>query len=150
MLSLSANPKFSKLMAVYLLWLLSCMLAATLFEVYFFNLGLSLMEIYLANSLWFVASLVLIPLFRGFRSRDFMLAGIAVAFLPTALLYCVPDTGISYVFRLLVGGTNLLFWAPFNVLFYEFRKENHASLGALYYSLGPILSVFVPPVAVEI
>jgi hypothetical protein len=41
----------------------------------------------------------------------------------------------------------VFFWLPFNVLFYEYRKENNAQLGALYYSLGPVLSLALPTVA---
>ena len=138
---------FSKLIIVYILWLASWMLGATLFEVYFYSLGMTPQEIYLANSLWFVASLVAIPLFRGFSSRKFMLAGMAIAASCMFLLFLVPDEPASYAFRLVIGLTHLFFWMPFNVLFYEYSRENNAQLGVLYYSLGPALSLVLPTVA---
>ncbi len=134
-------------MTVYALWLVSTSLGASLFEVYFFNLGLSIPGIYLADSLWFIGSLIVIPLFRGFRARSFMLGGIAVAFLSTALLLFDPSPWVAIPFRLLIGVTNLFFWAPFNTLFYEHRKGDNASLGAVYYALGPVLSIFTPAIA---
>ncbi|HSB47868.1 MAG TPA: MFS transporter [Candidatus Bilamarchaeum sp.] len=138
---------FRKLLIVYVLWLASWMLAATLFEVYFFGLGMSPQEIYLANALWFAASLVILPFLRGFSSKAFMIAGILVALASTILLAFYPSPVASYAFRLLVGMTNVLFWLPFNVLYYEYRKENNAQLGALYYSLGPVLSLLLPTAA---
>ncbi|MFH0884430.1 MAG: MFS transporter [Candidatus Micrarchaeota archaeon] len=140
------NP-FLRLMLVYALWSLSWMLGASLFEVYFYNMGMSIPQIYLAEGFWFVAGLAMIPLFRGFNSRVFMLGGVAIAFCSVTVLFLFPAPWAAFVFRLLVGMTHLLFWVPFNIMFYEFRKENHATLGAIYYSVGPLLSLVVPAVA---
>src|SRR5512135_2231935 len=96
---------FSKLMVVYVLWLLSWSLAASLFEVYFFNLGLSLPNIYFADTLWFFGSLLAIPLFRGFRSRNLLLLGIALALAATSVLYFQPTTAAAFAFRLIIGLT---------------------------------------------
>jgi MFS family permease len=138
---------FSRLLVVYVLWLASWMLAATLFEVYFFGLGMSPQEIYLANAFWFVASLIVMPFIRGFSSRTFILAGIFVAASCTSILYFFPEPASAYIFRFIIGLTHILFWTPFNVLFYEYHKENNAQLGAIYYSLGPILSLALPTLA---
>jgi MFS family permease len=138
---------FRRLIFVYLLWLSSWMMTATLFEVYFFSLGMSMQEIYLANAFWFVSGLVVTPFLSGFSSKKFMMIGIAIAALGALILYFFPDKIAAYGFRLVIGLTHLFFWTPFNVLFYEYRKENHAQLGALYYSLGPILSLALPSIA---
>ena len=131
-------------MLVYLLWLTAWSLAASLFEVYFFNLGLSFPSIYFADSLWFFGSLLVIPLFKGFRSRSFMLAGIAIAFFAVSVLYLEPSPSAAYLFRMIIGMTNFFFWAPFNTLFYEYRKDDHAVMGAIYYAMSPLLSLFIP------
>lgn len=140
------NP-FVRLMLVYALWTLGGALAGSLFEVYFFSIGMGIPEIYLANAFWFVPALAMIPLFRGFRARDFMLAGIFLAALSVSTLYLFQGPWTAVVFRLLLGMTHLTFWAPFNVLFYEFRKDNHATLGAIYYSVGPVISLITPAFA---
>ncbi|MEW6722721.1 MAG: MFS transporter [Candidatus Micrarchaeota archaeon] len=138
---------FSRLIVVYILWLGSWMLGATLFEVYFFSLGMPPQEIYLSNSLWFAGGILILPLFRKYSSKKFMMAGMAVAGTAMLLLFAYPASPAAYAFRFLAGLTNILFWMPFNVLFYEHRKENNAQLGALYYSLGPVLSLALPTVA---
>ena len=138
---------FSKLIIVYVLWLGSWMLGATLFEVYFLSLGMSPQEIYLANAFWYAASVIAFPLFRRFSSRKSMIAGMALSASCLLLLYAFPDKSAAYAFRLVIGLTNLLFWLPFNVMFYEYSRGNNAQLGALYYSLGPILSLALPTVA---
>ncbi len=138
---------FKNLMIVYALWLASTSLGFSLFEVYFFNLGVSIPGIYLADSLWFLGSLLVIPLFRGFRARDFMLAGIAISFVSVGLLLLQPAPIAAIAFRLLIGVTNLFFWAPFNTLYYEYRKGDNAAMGAMYYAVSPILSLFTPAIA---
>jgi MFS family permease len=131
-------------MAVYFLWLLSWMLAGTFFEVYFYGLGLSISDIFLANAFWFIASLFLLPFFKSFDSRKFMLIGIAIAFAAVSLLYLFPQREAAYFYRFLIGMTHVFFWLPFNTLYYESRKENNAFLGAIYYSVGPFLSLMLP------
>jgi MFS family permease len=140
------NP-FTRLMLVYTLWTLGGALAGSLFEVYFYNSGMSIAEIYLADAFWFVAALVMVPLFRGFRARDFMLAGICLATMSVSVLYLFQGAWTAAAFRLLLGMTHLLFWAPFNIMFYEFRKDNHATMGAIYYSVGPVISLITPAFA---
>jgi len=141
------NNPFTRLMLVYTLWTLGGALAGSLFEVYFYNTGMTIEEIYLADAFWFVAALAMVPLFRGFRARSFMLAGIVMATVSVSVLYLFSGGWTAVAFRLLLGMTHLLFWAPFNIMFYEFRKENHAMLGAVYYSVGPVVSLITPAFA---
>ncbi len=140
------HPFFS-LMLIYSIWLLSWTFASSLFEVYFFGLGMAVTDIYLANAFWFVAGILTVPLFRGFRARDSMLVGILISMLAVLLLFAYPETWMAYAFRFMIGFTHVFFWAPFNTLYYEFRKGNNATLGALYYAIGPLLSLFAPAVA---
>lgn len=119
----------------------------TLFEVYFFNMGLSLPEIYLADIFWFVAGLILLPLFKGFRTKPFMLAGCALALLSVLALLLYPEPGSAYIYRFILGTTHFFFWLPFNTIYYEYRKENNASLSAIYYSVSPVLALILPALA---
>ncbi|MCI0504097.1 MFS transporter [Candidatus Micrarchaeota archaeon] len=142
----NGNP-FIRLIIVYSLWTIGGALAGSLFEVYFYSIGMPLQEIYLADAFWFVAALLMVPVFRRFRARDFMLAGICMAAVSVSLLYTFQGEWTAAAFRLLLGTTHVLFWAPFNILFYEFRKDNHATLGAIYYSVGPVISLVTPAFA---
>jgi len=144
---LGLKDEFSRLVTVYLLWTASWIFAGGLFEVYFFSLGMSLQDIFLADALLFVASMFTIPLFRGFKCRDSMMIGIAVSILSVLLLFLFPYKEAAYAFRLIGGITHIFFWVPFNTLYYEFRKGNHAILGALYYSIYPLLSLVLPALA---
>lgn len=144
MLKLSS---FQKLVIVYLLWNASSLIAGGMFEVYYYSLGMTQVQLLLADAIWFLPPLLAIPLFTGFGSRRFIVAGILLALLATAAMAFFPMPGVSYVFRLILGLTNLFFWVPFNVLYYEYSKGNNASLGAVYYAIGPLLSLFLPAMA---
>jgi len=141
------NVEFSKVLLVYSFWIASAILAGTLFEIYFFGLGLSIQDIYLSSLFWFISAPLAVYLFKGFETRKFMLAGISIAIIGVGLLYFFVSPDTAYIFRFLIGMPNFFFWVPFNVLFYEFKKENHAFLGAIYYSTSPVLCLFLPALA---
>lgn len=139
--------RFLQLMAIYALWNLGWILGAGLFEVFLFGQGVPLGTIYLANSMWFVAGLLTVPFIRGFRTKTFMLAGMLVSIAAILIISFFPLPMAAFAFRLAIGITHILFWAPFNTMFYQFGKGNNATLGALYYAVGPVLSLFAPTVA---
>jgi len=142
----SAHP-FRDLVTIYVLWLASMFFAGSLFEVYFFDLGLDMEGIYFADGLWFVAGLLILPFLKGFRTRPFIIAGAVVSFVSALLLLVYPDPNAAYIYRLLLGTTHVFFWMPFNTAYYEFRHQNNAMLGALYYSFAPLLSLFLPGIS---
>lgn len=144
MAKIDLKSPFSRIVLVYTLWVAGWLLSGSFFEVYFLKLGMSIQEIFLSEAFLFLASMATIPFLKGFRARDFMLAGIAVSFISVLLLILYPRPEMSFVFRLLGGLTHITFWVPFNTLFYEFRKENHGILGAIYYSISPVLSLVLP------
>lgn len=139
--------EFRELLIIFALWTAGMFFGGTLFEVYFFNMGLSLPEIYLADCFWFVAGLILLPLFRGFRTKPFMLIGCALSLISVFVLLTYPEPGAAYLYRLILGTTHFFFWLPFNTIYYEFRKENNASLSAIYYSVSPVLALVLPAFA---
>jgi hypothetical protein len=147
MASVSSKESFYKIMLVYLFWSISWVLAGCLFEVYFFGLGATMQEIFFSNCFWFVAALLTIPFFRGFEARNFMLIGILFAILAVSTLIIFPFASAAPFYRLVLGITHFFFWVPFNTVFYEYKKENHATLGAVYYAVGPVLSLFAPAFA---
>ena len=135
---------FAKLIIIYVFWMLAWILAGSLFEVYFLSLGMSIHEIISTSIFWFCASLILIPIIKRIESKKFMLFGIFIAIVAIALLILVKDKEIAFVYRFLLSLTQVFFWVPFNIIFYEFRKNNNATLGAMYYSTGSILMLLLP------
>lgn len=132
-----------------MLWLCGFTLAGGLFESYFFSLGMQISDIYFANLFWFASSLLLIPLFKKFKSRAFLLSGIAISLFSVMILFFFADPSASFIYRFVLGATHLFFWVPFNILFFEYNKNKDgiALHGALYYSLGPAVSLAMPAIA---
>ncbi len=139
--------EFRELLIIFAVWTAGMFFGGTLFEVYFFNMGMSLPEIYLADAFWFVAGLIMLPLFKGFRTKPFMLIGCALSLISVLVLLLYPDPNSAYLYRLILGTTHFFFWLPFNTIYYEFRKENNASLSAIYYSVSPVLALVLPAIA---
>ena len=135
---------FSKLMLVYLFWIASWVLAGSLFEVYFYGLGLTMQEIVATSFFWFIGSLLVMPLFKKIDSKKFMIIGILLSMLGAVVLYFFDFKEMGYIYKFLVSVPQFFFWIPFNVIFYEFKKDNAAQLGAIYYSVTPFLSLILP------
>lgn len=148
MLSLKTlSSPFAKLNIMFVFWLAASILGGSLLEVYLFELGMSTTEIISTGMVWFLGTLILAPLFRKIPAKKFMLLGTAIGFLSVVLLYAIPKPGAAYLFRFLLSLTHFFFWVPFNTMFYEFKKENNAVMGAIYYSVSPLLTVFLPGIA---
>jgi MFS family permease len=146
-MELNLKSPFSRLLAVYLLWVASWLLGGSFFEVYFLNAGMQIKDIFFSECFWFVASMFTLPLAKRFRARDSMLLGIGVSFIAAAMLFLLPNQpATSVFFRLLVGVTHIAFWVPFNTIYFELRKheEINAMTGAIYYAVSPVLSLALP------
>ena len=138
------NSPFQKLLMVYILWSAAWTPTASFLYLYFHNGGLAIQDVFFVAAFVYLGALLTIPLFRGFGVRDFMLAGIALSVISILALIALPMPIAPYAHMFLSGTTCFLFWVPFNVAYYEFRKGNNAQLGAIYYSIGPILSLAIP------
>jgi len=145
-MSKSKHP-LRDLLLVFTAWLASLFFAGSLFEVYFLNLGMSLHEIYLADVLWFLGAVLLIPLFKGFKTKPFILFGIGMTIVSVLALLLIKDPSAAYIFRFFLGTTHFFFWVPFNTAVYEFRKENNATLSSILTSFTPLLSLVLPAVS---
>ncbi|MBI5046520.1 MFS transporter [Candidatus Micrarchaeota archaeon] len=135
---------FSKLLLVYTLWLVLWIFAGSLFEVYFFGIGLTIHDIIATSIFWFLGAVLITPFVKKVDTKKFMLTGILIAAAAIGVLYFYPIREAAYLFRFLVGITNIVFWVPFNSLFYDFRNKNNAQMSAIYYSIGPCLSIILP------
>jgi MFS family permease len=138
------NHEFRNLLIINVFMLAGMFFGGSLFEVYFYNMGLSLPEIYFADLLWFLVGLLLIPVFKKFESRRFMLIGLVISILSALALLIYKDPMSAYVYRILLGTTIPFIWIPLNIRFFEFSHENNATLGAIYHSIVPLLSLLLP------
>jgi MFS family permease len=144
---LSALTPFQRLVAVYILWNVAWAPTSSIIYVYFNQGGMSLPVIFGVGAFIYLAPLLVIPLFRGFAARDFMVAGMAISALSVLSLIVLPLPLAAFAYLFLSGLTCFAFWAPFNTMFYEFSKGNSAQLGAFYYSVSPVISLLVPALA---
>ncbi|MBI5227987.1 MFS transporter [Candidatus Micrarchaeota archaeon] len=141
------NKEFTHLLLLYVLWTASWNLGASLFEVYFFNTGLSITNLLLANTIWFIAGIFAIPLLTKINSKTFMLAATLITLLSFLMIAFFKEPWTAFAFRFLGGLAGFFFWIPFNITYYEFRNNNNAMLGAIYYSVTPLFSLILPTVA---
>jgi hypothetical protein len=145
--ALGSLTPFQKLVAVYIIWSIAWTPASSMIYVYFNEGGMPLTEIFVVGALIYLAPLLAIPLFRGFAARDFIVAGMAISALSVLMLIVLPLPLAAFAYLFLSGITCFVFWAPFNTMFYGFSKGNNAQLGALYYSIGPVISLLIPALA---
>jgi len=144
MVSLDIRHPFTKLLIVFTLWIAWSLLSGGLFEVYLAGQGITLQQIFYTNIGWFLPPLLILPFIRKLSLRSSVLLGIIIAFSATFLFLVSPPEYSGYIYRLLLGFAIVFFWVPFNIAYYEFRHDNHAQMGALYYSVTPMLSLFLP------
>jgi hypothetical protein len=87
--------EFRNLLIIFAVWTAGMFFGGTLFEVYFFDMGMSLQDIYLADAFWFVAGLIILPHLRSFRTKPFMLFACALSLLSVIVLYAYPEPGAA-------------------------------------------------------
>ncbi|MFH0738058.1 MAG: MFS transporter [Candidatus Micrarchaeota archaeon] len=140
------KPKhgFKDLLLVYILWVAAWSPVSSMLYVYLFNSGMPIADIFLSSAFVYLASLLTIPLFRGFTVKNFMIAGFVISALSILSLFLLPMPYAGFVHLFLSGTTCFIFWVPFNTMYFEHRKGNNAQLGALYYAISPITSLLLP------
>lgn len=137
------NP-FNRLVLVYALWVASSILSGGLFEIYLSGNGIRQSDIFFTNIVWFIPAILLLAFIKGFKVRQSMMIGVVFMLLATILLLFAPASFSGYLYRFVLGFTIFFFWVPFNTMYYESSKENHAQLGALYYAMSPTLTLILP------
>ena len=140
-----SDKSFVRLMVLYVLYNAATLLLGSLFELYFFTLGLNIPQIILTSAGLFLAPLLIILfLARRFPPKNCILASLVVLIIASALLALFPNPITPFVARFLAGLPIFLFWVPFNIRYYEFSRKNNALLGSVYYSVNPVLSLALP------
>jgi MFS family permease len=143
----SGSGSFVRLLSVYALYSAASLVMTSLFEVYFYHLGLSLAEIVLTFAGFYAIPLPFLFFMRKFEARQSILIGIAFNILGGLLLAFFPGPLMPFIANVVLGVAIFFFWMPLNVLFYEHAKKNNALLGSLYYSVSVVLSLVLPALA---
>lgn len=138
---------FPKLILLFTFIVGSTSLLASLFEVYFFSIGLSLDHIILSTVCLFIPPAILIFFFKEIKPRSWIILSIILTILSSLLLIIIKDPNMLYVARLLIGIAMFFFWIPFNIIYYELRSGNNAFLGSLYYASMLCISLIIPGLA---
>ncbi|NYZ76745.1 MFS transporter [Candidatus Micrarchaeota archaeon] len=142
----SKNP-LVRLLSTYVLWLGSEVLGGSLIYLYFRDSGISETGLVFGTLFWALAPLPVIALLnkKTMDFRQLMFLGIAaraagygaVAFLP-------PSMELFIFYCLMLGVPSFIFWAPFNIMYFEMSRGRAAQFGSVYFSMTQILGLVLP------
>jgi len=134
-----------------LAWVGARAIGDSLIYLYFWNSGVSALEIVFSVATWFAAPLIGLLLLnnrKGLGSRLFFKAALLLGAFSFALLAALPPSGLLLGgFSFISGLSGLFFWLPFNELFFARSKDRAAFAGAAYSGIGPSVGVVLPLLA---
>jgi hypothetical protein len=137
-----------RLLVIYLLWNAASVVGGSFIYLYFKNAGAGTAELAGSFLFWAAAPILAIYAFnrrKALGMKALLMLGVAaqaVAYLSMAVF--PPSTALLCAFSFLVGLSCFLFWAPFNILYFEMARGNEASLSSLYFSVNPLFGILLP------
>ena len=139
---------FSRVKAGFFLLLLFSICAnfsSSFIPFYFKEQGFSLAWIILRYAIYASIGVVLIPFFRNFSVRTYLIAGFVTFSLGLASLAFLPPKISIYAYAFLIGLNLILFWLPLNYLFFlKSSKDTNAVDSSLYLVAPGIISMILP------
>ena len=142
---------FKRIYFFFLSYLVAMLLGQTLFMLWFFHNGISIVEIlfYYCVSYIFVFFLYSILEGRFFSSKFAFLFGITASFLAVLVANFIPiHTYYIYLIAFLFALNNVFFWTIYNVLYFRYsEKEEHGFKSGLYFLSFPILGAVLSPLS---
>jgi hypothetical protein len=143
----------ARLLATYIPFRAANVLGTSLVYLYFKNAGVSDTDLVASFMFYFIAALLVILALnnRKVSSKHLIWLGLAsnsAAYVIAALLPPVKEVLFAYSF--LLGTVCFLFWVPFNIAYFGISHGRAASLGTIYFSIGPLLSLVLPLIAATI
>jgi len=142
---------FWRLLASFLLWNGAGAIGSSLVYLYFKNFGLGLEELALSFIFMTVAPLLIISAFNKNKSMDMktlIISGVSLLAAGYALLAIFnPSRELLFLISFLIGAGFFFFFIPFNIMYFRFGKGREAVVGSLYFSVYPLLSLFLPLIA---
>lgn len=135
------------LIVAYILWNAASVLGGSFIYLYFWNAGLGATEIIGSFLFWAAAPIILIHALnrKALEMRALLLGGVVSQLISYSMLILLePGLILLLAYSFLLGLTSFLFWVPFNTMFFSLSKDRAAWLGSIYFSLNPLLAVFLP------
>jgi len=137
-----------KLLLIYVLWIGLSAFSASLVYLYFRDAGVSEQDLVASFFFSVTASILLIAALSGKNKIDFrklMGAGVFLLALSyAALALLTPSKELLFVYSAVIGLNFFFFWAPFNIMYFEFSREKAAMFGTFYFSIMSLLMMFMP------
>ncbi len=141
------SSKLKQLTQLFLFWTLGLTLGGYMLFPYLESMGLGLGEMlgFFALS-YLVQFCMLLPLKKIAPEKVLVLGMIstAVAYFLLALIGGILGLGLWIVFA---GASFVLFWVPFNALWFEHKKWGNAVQGSVYYAIIFTIGIIGPMVA---
>lgn len=141
------ETSLKNLLTVYILWIALSAFSASLVYLYFKDAGVSESEL-VASFFFSVISTVLVILLLSKSKIEFrkLMAGgstmLALAYV--SLAYVTPTRELLFLYSAVVGLNFFLFWAPFNIMYFEFGRTKAALFGTFYFSLTSVAMMVLP------
>ena len=147
----SNNNSLQDLLIVYLLWNAASVVGTSFIYLYFKNSGLGFQDLVTTLAFWSLGALAVMLILNKRKTSEmklFMLLGILFQLLAYLLvIFLQPFRELLFTYSFLFGTASFLFWVPFNILFFEFGKDKMAWFGSIYFSVNPMLAMFLPVIA---
>ncbi|NYZ74508.1 hypothetical protein H0O00_05165 [Candidatus Micrarchaeota archaeon] len=143
----------AKLLAVYVPFSVASTLGSGLVYLYFKSAGVSDLDLVASFIFYFIAPLLVILALNNRKtgSRTLMWLGLAAGIAAYALVALLPPSKeVLFAYSFLIGTICFLFWVPFNAMYFGISRGRAASLGTIYFSVGPVLSLVLPLIAATI
>jgi len=153
MCPMKTENSLGRLLATYIPFSAASGLGAGLVYLYFRNAGVSDTDLVASFFFYFLAPLLVILALnnRKMSSRTLMWLGLAAGIAAYALVALLPPSKEAlFAYSFLIGTICFLFWVPFNAMYFGISRGRAASLGTIYFSVGPVLSLVLPLIAATI
>jgi MFS family permease len=137
-----------RLLVPYALWNAVAVLGGSFVYLYFKGSGVGAADLVASFFFWAIAPLLVMGMLSGKRRlsmRTLILIGIVAHTISYLSLFLLdPSRELLFAYSFLVGTTCFFFWIPFNTMYFELEKVRKARAGAVYFSVAPLLGIFLP------
>jgi len=105
-------------------------------------------EIAFQSAVNYAIPILILPLIRGFRTRAMIVAATVIASLRLVYASGIDRPFELYVYAAIAGFTLVLFWIPYEMLYFQEHNVNtHGQRSASYFAMFAIASIVAPVIA---
>ncbi|MEM2948892.1 MAG: MFS transporter [Candidatus Bilamarchaeaceae archaeon] len=145
---LRGKEQLLRLLLLYSLWVGANVFSGSLLYLYFKHAGMSNFDLLASFIFWPAAAIFLVLLLNKRMEGDHRFyMGIAIFLMALsyiALALLPPTKELLFFSTFILGLTCLLFWVPFNIMYFEQGVEQAATSSSIYFSMSPFLGLLLP------